>query len=192
MKRRLRKAKLVGVIIGLLELFGVLFLGIVYYFGWFNFREIITPVILFISLGTAVIIDIVYVWSVIFYFSKIRQKTDLRAADLIGSDIEEAYNFGMLGLAVVDENDVVLWTNTLFKERAIEILDENILEWQPELRELVEGSSKTIVKIQVNNRNYEVKLLKEAGLYIFKDTTDFETISNYSKRQAVVIGQIII
>lgn len=192
MKRRLRKAKLIGVIIGLLELFGVLFLGITYYFNFFNFREIINPVILFISLGTAVIIDIVYVWSVIFYFSKIRQKTDLRAADLIGSDIEEAYNFGMLGLAVVDENDVVLWTNTLFKERAIEILDENILEWQPELKELVEGSSKTIVKIQVNNRNYEVKLLKEAGLYIFKDTTDFETISNYSKRQAVVIGQIII
>ncbi len=192
MKRRLRKAKLIGVIIGLLELFGVLFLGITYYFGWFNFREIISPVILFISLGTAVIIDIVYVWGVLFYFSKIRQKTDLRAADLIGSDIEEAYNFGMLGLAVVDENDVVLWTNTLFKERAIEILDENILEWKPELKELVEGSSKTVIKIQVNDRNYEVKLLKEAGLYIFKDTTDFETISNYSKRQAIVIGQIII
>ena len=192
MKRRLRKAKLIGVIIGLLELFGVLFLGITYYFGWFNFKEIITPVILFISLGTAVIIDIVYVWGVLFYFSKIRQKTDLRAADLIGSDIEEAYNFGMLGLAVVDENDVVLWTNTLFKERAIEILDENILEWKPELKELVEGSSKTVIKIQVNDRNYEVKLLKEAGLYIFKDTTDFEIISNYSKRQAIVIGQIII
>ena len=192
MKRRLRKAKLIGVIIGLLELFGVLFLGIAYYFGWFNFKEIISPVILFISLGTAVIIDIVYVWGVLFYFSKIRQKTDLRAADLIGSDIEEAYNFGMLGLAVVDENDVVLWTNTLFKERAIEILDENILEWKPELKELVEGSSKTVIKIQVNDRNYEVKLLKEAGLYIFKDTTDFETISNYSKRQAIVIGQIII
>ena len=192
MKRRLRVAKTIGITIGLLELFGVVFLGLTYYFNLFSFRDIVTPVILFISLGTAVIIDIVYVWGVLFYFSKIRQKTDLRAADLIGSDIEEAYNFGMLGLAVVDENNVVLWTNTLFKERAIEILDENILEWQPELKDLVEGSSKTIIKIQVNNRNYDVKLLKEAGLYIFKDTTDFETLSNYSKRQAVVIGQIII
>ena len=192
MKKRLYKAKLTGAIIGLLELFGVVFLGVAYYFNWFNFKELITPVILFISLGSAVIIDIIYVWAVLFYFSKIRQKTDLRAADLIGSDIEEAYNFGMLGLAVVDENNVVLWTNTLFKERAIEILDENILEWQPALTELVEGSSKTIVKISFNNRNYDVKLLKEAGLYIFKDTTDFETITNYSKRQAVVIGQIII
>ena len=192
MKRRLRKTKIIGITVGLLELLGVVFLGFAYYFNLFNFREIITPVIIFISLGTAVILDIVYVWGVLFYFTKIRQKTDLRAADLIGSDIEEAYNFGMLGLAVVDENDVVLWTNTLFKERAIEILDENILEWKPELKELVEGSSKTVIKIQVNDRNYDVKLLKEAGLYIFKDTTDFETLTNYSKRQAVVIGQIII
>ena len=192
MKKRLFKAKLVGAIIGLTELFGVVFLGLAYYFNLFDFKEVITPVITFISLGSAVIIDIIYVWAILFYFSKIRQKTDLRAADLIGSDIEEAYNFGMLGLAVVDENNVVLWTNTLFKERAIEILDENILEWQPALKELEEGSSKTVVKITYNTRNYDVKLLKEAGLYIFKDTTDFETITNYSKRQAVVIGQIII
>ena len=183
MKKRLFKAKLIGIIVGLLELAGVIFLAVSYYFNWFGFRDLITPVIIFISFGSAVILDIVYVWAIIFYFSKIRQKTDLRAADLIGSDIEEAYNFGMLGLAVVDENNTVLWTNTLFKERAIEILDENILEWQPELKELEEGSSKTVVKIQFNSRNYDVKLLKEAGLYIFKDTTDFETITEYSKRQ---------
>ena len=192
MKRRLRRTRILGLIVGLLELAGVAFLGLGYYLNFLNFRQYLTPAIFYISLSSAVILDIVYVWAVLFYFKKIRQKTDLRAADLIGSDIEEAYNFGMLGLAVVDENNVVLWTNTLFKERAIEILDENILEWKPELKDLVEGSSKTTIKIQVNDRNYEVKLLKEAGLYIFKDITDFETISNYSKRQAIVIGQIII
>ena len=192
MKKRLSKVKFIGIIIGLLELAGVIFAGLAFYFNWFSIKENISPLLLYIIFGAALIIDIVYVWGVIFYFSKIRQKTDLRAADLIGSDIEEAYNFGMLGLAVVDENNTVLWTNTLFKERAIEILDENILEWQPALKELVEGNSKTVVKIQFNSRNYDVKLLKEAGLYIFKDTTDFETISDYSKRQAVVIGQIII
>ena len=192
MKKRLFKAKLIGVIVGLLELVGVVFLGLAYKFGWIDFQSLKNQIVIYISLGSAVIVDVIYVWSIIFYFAKIRQKTDLRAADLIGSDIEEAYNFGMLGLAVVDENNVVLWTNTLFKERAIEILDENILEWQPQLKDLVEGSNKTVVKISFNSRNYEVKLLKEAGLYIFKDTTDFETISDYSKRQAVVIGQIII
>lgn len=192
MKRRLFKAKLIGIILGLVELFAIAFLGVAFYLNLFNLKEIINQMYLYIGFGSAIIIDIIYVWGIIFYFSKIRQKTDLRAADLIGSDIEEAYNFGMLGLAVVDENNTVLWTNTLFKERAIEILDENILEWQPQLKELVDGNNKTVSKISFNSRNYDVKLLKEAGLYIFKDTTDFETISDYSKRQAVVVGQIII
>ena len=192
MKRRLFKAKIFGIIVGLLEFLGIAFLGFAFYFKWIDFQNFRNQIIFYSSFGGAVLLDVIYVWIIIFYFSKIRQKTDLRAAELIGSDIEEAYNFGMLGLAVVDENNVVLWTNTLFKERAIEILDENILEWQPQLQELVDGNSKTVIKISFNSRNYEVKLLKEAGLYIFKDTTDFETISDYSKRQAVVIGQIII
>ena len=192
MKRRLFKAKLIGLIIGMLELVLITLLGAAIYFNLFDLNQYITIEYLYIGLSSAAAIDIIYVWAVIFYFSKIRQKTDLRAADLIGSDIEEAYNFGMLGLAVVDENNVVLWTNTLFKERAIEILDEDILEWQPDLKTLLEGNNKTTVKITYNTRNYEVKLLKEAGLYIFKDVTDFETLTDYSKRQAIVLGQIII
>ena len=125
MKKRLFKAKLVGIIFGLLELIGVVFFTFAFYFNIFGFKEYLTVGIVFISLGTAIILDIIYVWGIIFYFSKIRQKTDLKAADLIGSDIEEAYNFGMLGLAVVDENNIVLWTNTLFKE----IRHQNIVKY---------------------------------------------------------------
>ena len=40
MKRRLRKAKILGASIGLLELFGVVFVGIAYYFNLLNFKEI--------------------------------------------------------------------------------------------------------------------------------------------------------
>ncbi len=192
MKKRLFRTKIVGISVGILELLGVAFFTVAYSINLFGLKESITPINIFVTFGTAIIVDIVYVWAIIFYFNSIRQKTDLKAADLIGSDIEEAYNFGMLGLVVVDENNIVLWTNTLFKERSLNILDENILEWHPELKELDEGSSKTVVKIQVNDRNYEVKLLKEAGLYIFKDITEQEYLSEYSKRQAIVIGQIII
>ena len=43
-----------------------------------------------------------FVWVSILVFSYKRKKTDLRAADLIGGDVQEAYNFGMIGLVVVD------------------------------------------------------------------------------------------
>ena len=49
-----------------------------------------------------------------------------------------------------------------------------------------------ITKINVNSRTYSVKLLSEAGLWIFKDITDYESIYNYSKDQAPVVGILAI
>lgn len=192
MKKKLFRLKLIGFIFGLIELIGIILVCLAVYFDFISIQDLGGDIVVYPTLGAIGAVNIFYAWIVLMYFTKIRQKTDLKAADLIGSDIQEAYNFGMLGLAVVDENNVVLWTNTLFKERGIEILDENILDWQPTLANLSEESQGAIAKISLNSRNYEVKLLKEAGLYIFKDTTDFETISAYSKRQSTVIGQIII
>mgnify|MGYP003312422948 CR=1 FL=1 len=192
MKKSLSRLKVVGIFIGIIQLIALAFCGTIVYFNLFNINSYITKEVLSPVVAAVIFIDIIYAWATLAHFSRFRQKTDLKVAELIGEDVEEAYNFGMLGLAVVDESNRVLWVNTLFKERAIEILDENILEWQPELAKLHETSSGEVVKILVNNRNYDVKLLKDAGLYIFKDTTDIETITTYSKRQSTVIGQIII
>ena len=192
MKKKLRLFRRIGIIVGLIELLAIIAFAIFVYLDLFSFRSFIKTEFIFPIVAGTIFIDIIYAWVIIGYFSKYRQKTELKVADLIGGDVQEAYNFGMVGLVVVDNNNTVLWTNNLFKERGIEILDENILQWQPKLKELEEEENNSIVKIDFNNRNYEVKLLKDAGLYIFKDTTDIETITAYSQRQAIVIGQIII
>ena len=133
-------------------------------------------------------IDVIVLWSVIISVSGLRFQTDLKAAEVIGEDVQEAYNFAMIGLVVTDENDIVIWTNDLFRERHIDIIDENIYNWQPALEELKDKSSDSVVKLKINNRNFEAKFLAEAGLWIFKDTTDYEQIYAYSKAQAPVVG----
>ena len=139
------------------------------------------------------VVNCLFVWIVILLLSSLRQKTDLRAAEVIGSDVQEAYNFAMIGLAITDDKNVVLWTNDLFKARHIEIMDMDIISWQPELSALRDvNNGDQPVKIVVNSRTYSVKLLPEAGLWIFKDITDFEQIFNYSKEQAPVVGILAI
>ena len=150
---------------------------------------------MWIVLGAAILIfiDCLFVWISILRVGRIRSKTDLTAAQIIGNDVQEAYNFAMIGLAVTDENDIVLWTNDLFRQRRIDIIDKNIVSWQPTLAELKEdGNKDEFSKILVNNRNYEVKYLSEAGLWIFKDTTEYEAVYLYSKEQAPVVGLISI
>lgn len=192
MKKTLFKSRIFAAIVSSLELAAIIFFAVCYVNNFFKFQEIFNSNLIFVILASILIVDLIIVWVLLLNFSRIRQKSDLKAADLIGSDIQEAYNFGMIGLAVVNDQNIVIWTNDLFKVRQIEILDENILEWQPGLLELVEGGINTVVKLNYNSRNYDVKLLKEAGLYIFRDVTDYETVSSFSKRQATVVGQIVI
>lgn len=192
MKKYLKRFRVIAAIFVLIELLLVAAFGVFYYNNFFNFREILSIPVLFISIAVIIVLNIVLVWSASLIFSKFRRKSDLRAADLIGGDVQEAYNFGMLGIAIVDDNNTVVWTNDLFKERQIDIIDSNIFEWQPALREFQTLSADAVIKLEINSRNYDVKFLSEAGLYIFKDTTEYENLYDLSKRQAVVVGIIMI
>jgi len=192
MTKELRKMKIRALFIVALELISVAALAVFYFYDFFNFRDIYIIEYLFATLAGFVVINVLFIWVMLVRLSKIRKKSDLKAAELIGNDVQEAYKFGMIGLVVVDENDIVLWTNDLFQERQIDLLDINILEWQPNLRELHDASPDVVVKIEVNSRNYDVKYLSDAGLYIFKDMTEYESIFEYSREQAPVLGIIML
>ena len=192
MKQTLKRTKIIVFILIVIEILGIAAFGVLYYNNIFDLQNIVTIPMLFVGVASIVGIDVILLWVEIIIFSRIRHQTDLKAADLIGADVQEAYNFGMIGLVIVDENNTVLWVNELFKERKIDILDLNIVEWQPALQDLIGAPSTAVAKIELNTRNYDVKYLADAGLFIFKDVTEYETIYTYSRKQAVVVGTIMI
>ena len=157
-----------------------------------GFKELLKPIHWMTFAGGVLIINILHLWFSEIHLSAIRQKSDLEAASIIGSDVQEAYNFGQIGLVVTDDNDNVMWNNGLFKERNIDLLDKNIIEWAPQLNDLKNAPSDMVVKIEANGRNYNVRYLADAHLFIFKDTTAYESIFKYSREQAIAIGIIMI
>ena len=193
MGKTIKRIKTVTFVIILLEILAGATFSILYFNDFFEFQTKITPFYIALASVAVLVINCLFVWIVILLLSSLRQKTDLRAAEVIGGDIQEAYNFAMIGLAITDDKNVVLWTNDLFKARHIEIMDMDIIAWQPELTALREtNNGEQSVKVVVNSRTYAVKLLPEAGLWIFKDVTDYEQIFNYSKEQAPVVGILAI
>ena len=189
--RRIRKTLFTLIFIQII-LLGTFF--VFYMNNLFGFKDLIEPIYIIIGAFALVFLNCLMVWIVALVLSTLRSKTDLKAAQVIGSDVQEAYNFAMVGLAVTDENDTVIWTNDLFKERHIDIIDINILEWHPELKSLKDASQSgdTIQKIVVNTKNYEVKYLSEAGLWIFRDNTEYEYIYKHAKEQMTVVGILTI
>ena len=193
MGKTIKRIKFASFIIILLEILTGSVFSVFYFNNFFGFQTVMSPFAVALASVVVLVVNCLFVWIVILLLSSLRQKTDLRAAEVIGSDVQEAYNFAMIGLAITDDKNIVLWTNDLFKARHIEIMDMDIISWQPELSALRDvNNGDQPVKIVVNSRTYSVKLLPEAGLWIFKDITDFEQIFNYSKEQAPVVGILAI
>lgn len=189
MKKKIKHIKIISYIFILVEIVSIVLFSIFYFNNLFNFKEITKPEYIAIGGLSFVAADAIILWISLLVFTNGRFHTDLKAAEVIGEDVQEAYNFAMIGLAVTDESDNVIWTNDLFKDRHIDIIDVNIFQWQPALEELKEkNNEEAVVKIKIHNRNFEVKFLSEAGLWIFKDNTDYESIYSYSKQQAPVVG----
>ena len=193
MGKLLNRVKIISFIIIAFELVSIAVFSIFYFNDFFDLQSEVNAIWVVLSSFILVFIDCIFIWLFTIRVGSLRSKTDLNAAQIIGSDVQEAYNFAMIGLAVTDKSDTVLWTNDLFRQRHIDIIDKNILNWQPSLSTIKDDSSSSqVAKIVVNNRNYDVKFLLEAGLWIFKDTTEYENIYLYSKEQAPVVGLISI
>ena len=193
MGKVIKKIKIASFIIILLELAIITAFCIFYFNNFFSFKDLFKAEYVVLSASIIVFVDCVFVWVIVLLICSIRQKTDLKAAEVIGSDVQEAYNFAMVGLAVTDKSDIVIWTNDLFRDRHLDVLDLNILDWCQDLLPLKENpSNDKAVKTNINGRYYEVKFLSDAGLWIFKDTTDYESTFKYSKEQAPVVGILAI
>src|SRR5574344_479372 len=193
MGKTIKNIKIWSFILIIIQLVIIAAFCVLYFNDFFSTATYVTPTIIILSATILVFIDSLFVWIFSLRISSLRQKTDLHAAEVIGSDVQEAYNFAMIGLAVTNDKDIVIWTNDLFKDRHIDIIDSNIFAWHNDLLPLKENDNPdTTVKIVINSRNYEAKYLQEAGLWIFKDITDFESVFAYSKEQAPVVGILAI
>lgn len=181
-----------------IQLLILIALGAVYVFDLFGFRQDLDlSVFVYVTLSIAMA-NTIYLWVQMARLQKKRQKNDLDTLEIVGSDVKEAYNFAMLGLVVVDKDFNIIWINELFRDRNIDILDRNIIQWRPELKKLVdiseaiEGNIDDTLKIEIDSRNYEVKFLNDANLFLFRDITEFEYLFDESSRQAPVVGIVMI
>ena len=99
MGKTIRFIKISSFIFILLQVLVAAIFSFFYFNNVLNLKDIIEPFYLALAFVVIVVINCIFVWVVIFLLSSLRQKTDLKAADVIGSDVQEAYNFAMIGFA---------------------------------------------------------------------------------------------
>lgn len=146
-------------------------------------------------IGFYIFVDTVFIILFNMLLRHKKAQTELKAATIIGNDINQAYSFGQLGLAVCNHKNNVIWVNDFMSERFNDIVDTNIFARFPKLerlRDAARETSKEHPTITFENKTYEVDLIEEARLFIFKDITDFANIYTYNQNQSPVVGYILI
>ncbi len=194
MTKLISKLRLALFVIFVVEALAILAVSIIWFFDLFGIKSFGNNLFIYIIGGISafLVIDALFYWFSIAHIRKIRQKNDTEASALIGSDIQEAYNFSKIGLLVIDENNKIIWSNNLFRDLFLDVIDIDVFTFIPGLKGLVEAPNGQSVKIDLKDRKYEVKYLSAPRLFVFKDVTEYENMSAYSKEQAVVLGLIII
>jgi len=124
-----------------------------------------------------------------FKIINLRYLSSLKAMDIVGNDIAVAYDFGEIGLIVVDAEGTILWMNDLLHDRGFNFVDYKIGEVAPELEEIFEKGEETCT-FRFEKKYYSAKYVKEARLFVLKDITNYESLIEYNKAHAMVIGYV--
>lgn len=181
-------------IVMMVELVGIIALIVLFYLDVFSLKTRMTPERwIYVAAGITVF-DFALLWFSEIRLSHIRQRNDLDASRIIGADVQEAYKFGELGLVVTDEENCVIWISPLMRDRYVDLLDCNILEWQPGLGDLlaVDVPDEASVDITIGDVIYNVKCLPSAHLFIFRDVTQHRQLTEDFKNERIALGVLTI
>ena len=90
MGNKIRGIKIASLIIILFEIFVIVGFCLFYFLDLFSLKEHMMPEWVLLSAAILVFIDCIYVWVISMIIASLRHKTDLHAAEVIGSDVQEA------------------------------------------------------------------------------------------------------
>ncbi|HKL73052.1 MAG TPA: DHH family phosphoesterase [Candidatus Onthovivens sp.] len=157
-----------------------------------NIQETIgVEVVGYIALGV-LIFNLFTLWVYLLLLFEKRHSADLTTNNILGKDIKEAYNFGKIGFIVIDDSENVIWVSEFLTSKGIDILNQNVYNWLPKLRDLITTNEVDTIVVNPFGTDFMVKYLKASNLFIFKDVTDYESLYKYTKEQESCVGIIII
>ena len=186
-----------AIIIITIQVLVVALLSFFVYFNVLGIRDYVLNkdniYIIFILLLVMVIGNIFFISRYSKKLIKVKSKTDLASAELLGNGIDEAYTQGKLGLIVVDrdrDHYVIIWANTFLLNRYTG-LGKTLIN--SDITEVFPGISTSIDEefhISDERYYYKVKYFADSGLFIFIDETDNRDLRNKYDNEALVIGTI--
>ena len=195
MQRYIKKIRILSAILLFIELVVLGILGSVFFLDFIPGGKafIDDNYLILVAVACFLLIDWIYFGLSFQRIKHIRYKNNLKTANLFGETIQESLSFSQLGIVVVNDLHDIIWTNEIINQVDEHLLDKNILDVFPQLREFQESNEEDkIIKVKIKDIIFDVNYVKSSNVYFFKNVTDYDNLIKYSIEQAVVLGIVMI
>ena len=128
--------------------------------------------------------------TIVYFKDKWQSETDNRVEETMGTTTQDALKLSKVGIVYYNDEYEVTWMSRLFGDYDINARGEKLMNWLPELQELIAGDCDTVIATLENNHKYRVYKKNNGLILFFKDITEQYDLENKLKNEEVVFGMV--
>ena len=119
--------------------------------------------------------------------NKYGMQTEFDISRVLGKEAKGALEIGNIGVVTYNDEFVATWESGFFKEQGIQILNQKLTSWMPEISELFQEEV-DIVTGRYAGRMYEVTRKEGSKLLYVKDVTELTMLRKQLNGSQIVAG----
>ena len=131
--------------------------------------------------------------AIIFYLLSVYEKELDReivtVTEILGSESQEAFSIGGLGLVVYDTDYTIMWMSDYFKELNIDRKNEKVTKWLPTTVGLFNGDV-DVINVKYDEYVFRITRNSRARLLYFEDITSEYIITEKYTDESPVMGLV--
>lgn len=101
--------------------------------------------------------------------------------------LRQALQKGKVGVLIYNDDYEITWMSDFFGKIHLEHLQEKILNWLPEMQDVIEGKTETKIVV-INDDKYQVSKIDNNPVLIFEDITKEYDYNKQLEEDAYVVG----
>ena len=124
---------------------------------------------------------------ILYSYEQMRNDSNKEIENSLELSYKEVLNHGDIGIITYDENFEITFMSDFFEKRNMDHVGEKILNWLPELQDMLanEGNNQTVI---INDEKFLVRKIANAFVLIFKNITTEYNLDKKLDDEAIVLG----
>lgn len=124
------------------------------------------------------------------FWRAVRRKgiqTEFDIGRVLGRDAKDALDFGDIGILVYNEEYVVTWASSYFREHHIDLINKKLTSWSDEIRILFDQEVDSVTTT-IDGQTYEIHRKSGSKVLFVRNITQLTSLKEKLKTESVVVG----